>query len=228
MATTKATPCKVALQRFLQIKEINLEEAEKVRLSHPFKEVLKYYLDIESPLSRFHQDLQIELWGQCPPIDRIDGASFAALSKCKHLALSTNSIDRLSGLQPMQQLEILSLGRNCLKKLDGIEAVAGTLKELWVSYNQLERLAGIETCKSLRVFYASNNKLRDWGEIDRLSQLPNLEDVLLTGNPLYIEHKEAGTLPRYRLQVIKRLPQLKKLDGQAVTGEEKDAAAAEL
>jgi dynein light chain 1 len=35
---------------------------------------------------------------------------------------------------------VLSLGRNCLKKLESLEAVAGTLQQLWLSYNQIDRL----------------------------------------------------------------------------------------
>jgi hypothetical protein len=38
---------------------------------------------------------------------------------------------------------VLSLGRNCIKKLEGLEPVAPTLKQLWVSYNVIERLVGV-------------------------------------------------------------------------------------
>ena len=40
----------------------------------------------------------------------------------------------------MDSLRSLSLGRNQIKKLENLEAVAPTLEELWVSYNLLERL----------------------------------------------------------------------------------------
>jgi hypothetical protein len=40
----------------------------------------------------------------------------------------------------MDSLRILSLGRNLLKKIENVEAVADTLQELWLSYNQIEKL----------------------------------------------------------------------------------------
>jgi hypothetical protein len=61
---------------------------------------------------------------------------------CRHLALSTNSIDKIGGLAGMDNLQILSLGRNLLKRIEGLEPVSGTLEELWVSYNQIVSLVG--------------------------------------------------------------------------------------
>jgi hypothetical protein len=40
----------------------------------------------------------------------------------------------------MDNLRILSLGRNLLKKIENVEVVADTLEELWLSYNQIEKL----------------------------------------------------------------------------------------
>lgn len=167
---------------------------------------------------------EVNLCGHCPPIDRLDAGLGAILNTCRRLSVSTNNIDRLAGLSGMERLEVLSLGRNCLKRLDGIEAVSPTLRELWVSYNQLEKLAGIERCTALKVLFASNNRLRDWGEVARLAALPLLEDLLLVGNPLYNEHRDAGTLSEYRLQVLRRIPGLKKLDGELVRAEERTLA----
>jgi dynein light chain 1 len=152
--------------------------------------------------------------------------SLGCLRSCRSLSLSTNAIDRIAGLAGLARLEVLSLGRNCLKKLDGVEAAGGSLRELWVSYNQLERLAGAERCPRLRVLLASNNRVREWGEVERLAALPELEELLLVGNPLQAEHRDAGTLATYRAEVLRRLPRLKKLDGQPVTPEEREAAAA--
>jgi len=165
----------------------------------------------------------VDLCGHCPPIDKMD-ASLGSLTACRRLSLSTNNIDRIAGLSGMTSLEILSLGRNCIKRLDGLDAVAPNLRELWVSYNQLEKLAGVEQCTSLRVLYVSNNRLKDWGEVARLAALPCLEDLLLVGNPLQAEARDSGTLPQYRLEVLRRLPKLKKLDGELISAEERKAA----
>ena len=50
-------------------------------------------------------------------------------------------------------LEILSLGRNNIKKIEGLDGVADTLKELWMSYNSVEKLAGVEKLKALEILF---------------------------------------------------------------------------
>lgn len=62
--------------------------------------------------------------------------------------------------------------------------------------------------------------------MDRLSALPELEDLLLAGNPIHQEAVAANVLQHYRLEVLHRLPKLKKLDGVPVEIEELDAARA--
>lgn len=59
---------------------------------------------------------------------------------CRHLALSTNSIEKISSLSGMESLKILSLGRNLIKKIENLDAVAETLEELWISYNVITGL----------------------------------------------------------------------------------------
>ena len=58
----------------------------------------------------------------------------------RHLSLSTNSIEKIGGLAGMGALQTLSLGRNVIRKVEGLEPVADTLQQLWLSYNLLERL----------------------------------------------------------------------------------------
>ena len=50
----------------------------------------------------------------------------------------------------------------------------------------------------------SNNKVKDWGEVDRLTALPALEELLLVGNPLHTDFKDRGALPEFRLEVQAR------------------------
>ena len=58
----------------------------------------------------------------------------------RHLSLSTNNIERIAGLNGMTSLEILSLGRNLIKKLEGFDGISESLQALWISYNLLEKL----------------------------------------------------------------------------------------
>lgn len=61
--------------------------------------------------------------------------------------------------------------------------------------------SGVEKLGQLRVLFLSNNKVKDWTEIDRLAAAERLEDLLLVGNPLYNDHKDNNTLPEYRVEV---------------------------
>lgn len=81
-------------------------------------------------------------------------------------------------------MKILSLGRNLIKGLTGIEALGETLEELWISYNLIEKMKGIQAMKNLRVLYISNNLIREWNEFSKMAELPNLRELLFVGNPL--------------------------------------------
>jgi len=127
----------------------------------------------------------------------------------------------------MDNLTILSLGRNLIKKIENLDGVADTLEELWVSYNLIDKLTNIEKLTKLRILYLHNNKISSWGELEKLQALENLEEILLVGNPLF---ENTGTdqtkiKSEWRIEVLKRLPNLKKIDGVPVDVEEKDMAA---
>ncbi|KAI8817936.1 uncharacterized protein EV422DRAFT_21971 [Fimicolochytrium jonesii] len=158
---------------------------------------------------------KIKLISSQPFLTKMD-ASLAQLTKCEHLALSTNQIDKISSLNGLASLKILSLGRNNIKKIEGLDAVADTLEELWISYNQIERLNGIECCKKLKVLYASNNKIKDWSGLQPLGGLAHCVEVLFVGNP--VEEKATGENV-WVAEMTKRFPQLKKLDGKPIIRE---------
>lgn len=103
----------------------------------------------------------------------------------------------------MENLKVLSLGRNCIKKIENLDGIADTLEELWMSYNLVEKLAGVEKLSNLRVLYLGNNKVRDWAEVERLAALDKLEDLLLRGCPLY---DDASAVAAYRVEVGFSIP----------------------
>jgi dynein light chain 1 len=159
---------------------------------------------------------RVELYAQIPPIEKMD-ASLSTLTACERLSLSTNCIEKIANLNGLKNLKILSLGRNNIKSLTGLEAVGDSLVELWISYNLIEKLKGINVLKKLKVLYMSNNQLKDWGEFQKLAELPLLEDLLLVGNPLEEKHSAEGD---WKDQVANRLKKLRKLDGVPVIREE--------
>merc|ERR1711988_1247442 len=158
----------------------------------------------------------VKLYGMYPPITKIDPAALSTLKSCEHLGLSSNSIDKIGNLAGMENLKILSLGRNLIKKLDNMDGLGNKLEQLWVSYNQIASLSGVEKLKCLKVFYAGNNKISDIKAVAKLAELPELEEVVLFGNPFHanIVSKE-GEL-EYVTKVLEVLPKLKKLDGISV------------
>lgn len=121
-------------------------------------------------------------------------------------------IEKIYGLNGMKNLKVLSLARNYIKQISGLEAVADSLEELWLSYNLVEKLKGLSVLKNLKVLYISNNLIKDWTEFNRLQENPTLEELLVIGNPI----GEGLDEPTWRSECIKRLPFLRKLDGEPV------------
>ena len=85
-------------------------------------------------------------------------------------------------------------------------------------------------------------QIKDWSELDRVAGLPELQEVLFVGNPIYdgMDRKtaklhvrrERGPAPRRASptpppspQVLKRLPRLVKIDNEMVIDAEREAAA---
>ncbi|KAL8275875.1 hypothetical protein Esti_000211 [Eimeria stiedai] len=167
---------------------------------------------------------EVRLIAQLPPLEKMD-AALNTLTACRKLSLSTNSIEKISNLANLKNLEILSLSRNAIKRISGLEDVGGTLKQLWLSYNQVERLDGLQPCIKLEVLFMSNNKVKTWEEIEKLATLPCLVNVLFKGNPVY---DSCSTAEDIRCSMLKRLPKLTTLDGETVTEDMRERAVTSL
>lgn len=178
----KPTSIKDAIKRFEEKNNVNAIEAKEVGLQF-----------------------------QWLPIEKMDN-SLGLLVRCEKLSLSTNMIEKISGLGGLRSLKILSLGRNYIKAFSGLEPIGETLEELWISYNLIEKMKGVEVLRKLKVLYMSNNLVKEWAEFNKLQECPALKDLLFVGNPLCDSMDEAT----WRAEAVKRLPGLKKLDGEPV------------
>ncbi|XP_060530798.1 dynein axonemal light chain 1 [Cylas formicarius] len=167
------------------------------------------------PNEHIGEAIKVGFQFQWPPIEKMDN-SLSALVKCQKLSLSTNMIEKIAGISALKNLKILSLGRNYIKSFSGLEGVADTLEELWISYNFIEKVKGVQVLKKLKVLYIGNNLIKEWGEFVKFQELPMLEDLMFVGNPLYDGMEEAI----WKIEATKRLPNLKKLDGEPVVRED--------
>eukprot|EP00823_Brevimastigomonas_motovehiculus_P005073 TRINITY_DN3532_c0_g1_i1.p1 TRINITY_DN3532_c0_g1~~TRINITY_DN3532_c0_g1_i1.p1 ORF type:complete len:220 (+),score=46.16 TRINITY_DN3532_c0_g1_i1:62-721(+) len=162
---------------------------------------------------------KVMLFCQLPSIKKMDN-KLNDLIACEHLSLSTNAIEKMQPLPSLKSLKTLSLGRNNIKKIEKLEDVSGTLEQLWISYNIIDKLDGVQCLKKLKVLYIGNNKIKKFEELLKLKDLPDFEELLLVGNPCY----EGLDPETRRIEVIRRLPKLKKLDGRAVVAAEREKA----
>jgi len=66
--------------------------------------------------------------------------------------------------------------------------------------------------KKLKILYIGHNAIKDWKEVERLSELPQLHEILLMDNPM----SENMDQDKYRDRVARLLPQITSLDGSPV------------
>ena len=99
---------------------------------------------------------EIKLIGVYPPIEKMEGP-LHILVNCEKLSLSTNLIVNIQNLQVLKNLRVLSLGRNLIKSLAGIEGAGETLEQLWISYNQIDKLKPIRNMTKLHTLYMAHN-----------------------------------------------------------------------
>ncbi len=55
------------------------------------------------------------------------------------MSLPSNLITKIPDIH-LHLIETLSLGRNKIRYIKGLEWIAGTLKNLWLSYNEIDKV----------------------------------------------------------------------------------------
>uniref|UniRef100_A0A8C5Q541 Cilia- and flagella-associated protein 410 n=1 Tax=Leptobrachium leishanense TaxID=445787 RepID=A0A8C5Q541_9ANUR len=89
------------------------------------------------------------------------------------------------------------------------------LEVMTLSVNSISTLKPLSHCQNLAELYLRKNNISNLCELYYLKQLPRLKILWLSENPC------CGTdVHKYRMTVIRNLPNLQKLDNQAVTEEE--------
>merc|ERR1712183_632769 len=136
-------------------------------------------------------------------------SSLNQLTACKKLSLSTNRIDKMIPLPALKNLGILSLGRNMIKKIAGLEEIGASLQQLWLSYNLISTLDGLAPCAKLTTLFMSNNTIKDWGELQKLNANPLIAVGLFINNPIY----EGLSKRQARNKVAENVPKITAVDG---------------
>ena len=103
-------------------------------------------------------------------------------------------------LPNLKNLEILSLGRNQVEKVSGLEEIGATLRKLWISYNTISTFDGLHSCVKLHLLFMTNNRIKSWGELTKLTQVPERKARLLVGNLFYDGYSKMEDFP----DVLKR------------------------
>ncbi|XP_015190607.1 PREDICTED: dynein light chain 1, axonemal-like isoform X1 [Polistes dominula] len=205
MKHLKPTTCKEAIQRWEEKTGLNASEAKEVIISFQWPPIEK----MDNSLAVFvNVELVIKASYTFFLTYKVKIMSNNEVFFHRKLSLSSNMIERISGINSLKNLRILSVARNAIKSFSGLEGIGDHLEELWISYNMIEKTRGVNLLKALKVLYIGNNLIRDWVEFNRLQEIPNLEDLLFINNPLW----ESMDTETWRTQAIKRLPNLKKLD----------------
>ena len=111
----------------------------------------------------------------------------------------------------MKKLKILSAGRNCIKKIEKLDDVAGPSRSL--AYNFIGSLDGLSNMQNLEVLYMSNNKIKDFSEMGKLKAPAQAEGRAVVGT-----RADGLEKAEQRRAVLAQIPQVQKIDGEMVTG----------
>lgn len=88
------------------------------------------------------------------------------------------------------------------------------IQTLKIEDNNLRTLANIEKLERLQALHASGNRLAEFWEVDRFSELNFLMELSLFNNPMTRK-------PQYRQNITRKLTNLLVLDGKEVLPEER-------
>lgn len=116
----------------------------------------------------------------------------------KTLLLDRNKIRKIENLSHLPYLQTLSLCENQITScIDLHLELGGSLMYLNLSQNMLTSLKGFRKLFTLVKLDVSCNAIESIDEVDHIGNLPSLEEIILTGNPI------AGTVD-YRSRVLAR------------------------
>ncbi|XP_038045204.1 leucine-rich repeat-containing protein 46-like [Patiria miniata] len=133
-----------------------------------------------------------------------------AISKLTHLRLDRENIGEIDDLEMMGPVTNLYLQQNRIRKIENLESLQ-SLRFLTLADNQIERVENLSVLPELKLLDLSSNQIRDFNtdELPKTLLILNME-----GNP-------CSQQPEYRKRILLAFPNLKQLDGDDVTRQER-------
>jgi protein phosphatase 1 regulatory subunit 7 len=140
----------------------------------------------------------------------------ASMKELKILHASNNEITKIDNLEKLKQLRELDLSKNRIRQIEPNSFHNGLIIScLKVEENGLRSLANIERLERLQALHCGGNRLAEFWEVDRLAELIYMMEISLMNNPMTRK-------PQYRLNIIKKLPNLIVLDSKEITIDERN------
>ncbi|XP_043064196.1 nischarin [Drosophila ficusphila] len=156
-----------------------------------------------SPTSNGSVLVSADAWQEISELDltgnlltQIDG-SVRTAPRLRRLILDQNRIRTVQNLAELPHLQLLSLSGNLIAECVDWHLTMGNLVTLKLAQNKIANLSGLRKLLSLVNLDLSSNQIEELDEVDHVANLPLLETLRLTGNPL------AGSVD-YRPRVLAR------------------------
>lgn len=111
------------------------------------------------------------------------------------LILNQNKISEINDLSFLTKLSSLYIADNLLTSYDNLHLKLGNVKLIDFSQNSITSLQGFAKLYSLETLNISCNKISDIAEIAHIGELPCLENLILSANPV-------ATIVDYRIKVL--------------------------
>ncbi|CAG9765800.1 unnamed protein product [Ceutorhynchus assimilis] len=163
------------------------------------------------------ENLRVLLMGK-NRIKKIEGLE--SLKKLEVLDLHGNQIGQVTGLANLSELKVLNLAGNQIRVV-GVKDLQGldSLQELNLRRNRLRKLLGCGELNSLVKLFLSNNDLQSVEDISSIAKSPNVKEISIDNNPVFL----AGDCVSF---LVSYLPHLIKLNTMQITEQVRKAAMA--
>ncbi|XP_017891797.2 leucine-rich repeat-containing protein 49 [Ceratina calcarata] len=115
-------------------------------------------------------------------LTRIENSSFFQLSKLVFLDLYDNQIERICNFEVLENLRVLLIGKNRIKKIEGLKQLS-KLEVLDLHGNQIVQISDLNNLASLKVLNVAGNNIKTIGQHD-FRGLASLKELNLRRNKI--------------------------------------------